>query len=127
VTSKLRQLVFKRAQNACEYCQLAQRQTSLPHEVDHIRAVKHRGATHSDNLALACAYCNAAKGPNVAGHDPLTDELVPLFNPRAQKWSEHFRWRGPILDGKTAIGRATVETLRINAPERVEHRLLLAR
>jgi 5-methylcytosine-specific restriction endonuclease McrA len=126
VTSKLRQLVFKRAQNACEYCQLAQRQTSLPHEVDHIRAVKHRGATHSDNLALDCAYCNAAKGPNVAGHDPLTDELVPLFNPRAQKWSEHFRWRGPILDGKTAIGRATVEILRINAPERLEHRLLLA-
>jgi len=127
VSSKLRELVFIRARHICEYCHLAQRNTSLPHEVDHIRAVKHRGRTRSENLALACSYCNAAKGPNVAGHDPLTDELVALFNPRMQKWSEHFRWSGSILEGKTAVGRATIEVLRINAPERVEHRLLLAR
>jgi hypothetical protein len=36
-----------------------------------------------------------------------------------------FVWDGAILCGKTAIGSATVELLRINQPERVDHRRLL--
>jgi hypothetical protein len=75
---------------------------------------------------LACAYCNAAKGTNAAGFDPETDELVPLFNPRADTWADHFVWDGPILVGRTPIGRATIEVLGINRPERVEHRRLLS-
>ena len=124
---KLRNSVRIRANESCEYCQLRQRDTTLPHEVDHIRARKHRGRSQAENLAYACSYCNAAKGPNVAGHDPTTDELVALFNPRTQKWNEHFRWRGAILEGKTPVSRATIDVLRINVPERIEHRQLLSR
>jgi len=47
---------------------------------------------------------------------------VPLFNPRRQKWATHFRWDGPVLIGRTAIGRVTVTLLRINDPLRVELR-----
>jgi hypothetical protein len=97
----------------------------LPHEVDHIRAQKHRGDDSPENLCLACAYCNAAKGPNIAGYDPQSDELVPLYNPRAHKWKNHFSWNGPALVGRTPIGRATIEVLGINSPERVDHRRLL--
>jgi hypothetical protein len=61
----------------------------------------------------------------VAGYDPVTDELVPLFNPRLEEWVDHFRWRGAELEGKTSIGRATIDVLRINIAERVEHRRLL--
>lgn len=121
----LRDQVRRRAANRCEYCQLAEAHTLLPHEWDHIRAQKHRGETSMENLCLACAYCNGAKGPNVAGYDPKSGRLTSLFNPRKQDWTEHFQWDGPVLLGKTGCGRTTIEVLKINAPERVEHRRLL--
>ena len=54
------------------------------------------------------------KGPNIAGLDPETGELTPLFNPRAGGWSEHFVWDGVGLRGRTPIGRTTVAVLDIN-------------
>jgi hypothetical protein len=101
--------------------------TSLPHTLDHIRALKHRGPTDVANLCWCCAQCNAAKGPNVAGHDPVTEELVALFNPRSNDWDDHFQWRGALLVGKCQTGRATVDVLRINDANRVAHRALLMR
>jgi hypothetical protein len=127
MNSALRARIRLRAGDRCEYCQLHQRETVLPHEVDHIRARKHLGRNVAANLCLACAYCNSSKGPNVAGHDPLTDELVALYNPRSQSWSEHFVWRGPVLEGKTSSGRATIAVLRIDDREGVEHRRLLTK
>lgn len=96
-----------------------------PFQLDHIRAQKHSGPTTAANLALSCLPCNSYKGSNVAGYDPDTDELQPLFNPRRDVWDEHFAWDGPLLRGRTPIGRATMVVLRINSPERVEHRRLL--
>jgi hypothetical protein len=66
--------------------------------------------------------CNSAKGSDLAGLDPRTRKLTPLFNPRRHKWSRHFAWDGPWLRGRTAIGRVTVAVLRINEPFRVAHR-----
>jgi hypothetical protein len=120
-----RKVLWERAGGKCEYCQLPQEGSVLPHEVDHIRAKKHRGPTTLRNTCLACAYCNGAKGSNVAGYDPETDILVPLFNPRADVWQDHFFREGPILHGKTPRGRATIDVLRINDPARIEHRRLL--
>ena len=73
--------------------------TSLPQ--------KHRGQTSLENLCLACAQCNAFKGSNIAGYDPVTGELTSLFNPRTHIWTEHFHWNGPTLVGTTPIARAT--------------------
>jgi hypothetical protein len=117
--------VRERASDRCEYCLLPQHGSVLPHEIDHIRARKHRGPTSLENTCLACAQCNAAKGPNVAGYDPLTGALVALFNPRVDIWSKHFAYDGAVLRGRTPEGRATVEVLGINQPDRVEHRRLL--
>jgi hypothetical protein len=41
---------------------------------------------------------------------------VPLFNPRTQIWSEHFRWDrdGLRIVGQTPIGRATVAALHLS-------------
>ncbi|HUG68130.1 MAG TPA: HNH endonuclease [Pirellulaceae bacterium] len=120
-----RQRVIDRADNCCEYCQLPQQCTSLPHELDHIRSQKLHGPTVLDNLCLACAPCNSAKGPLASGYDPDTNELIRLFNPRADNWDDHFDWNGPTLVGKTPIGRATIDVLNINDTLRVEHRGLL--
>src|SRR5947209_18194836 len=110
----LEELVWQRARGRCEYCQLPHEYHELPFEIDHIIARKHRGLTRASNLCLACFACNHHKGPNVAGVDPSTNKVVPLFNPRRHKWARHFRWDGPELVGLTPAGRATVAVLEIN-------------
>lgn len=106
---------------------MPQEYDALPCQLDHVRARKHHGPTTVANMALSCLACNARKGPNAAGYDPLTDTLVPLFNPRADDWDEHFRWHGPQLIGRTPVGRATIDVLGINATNRIAHRRLLIR
>jgi hypothetical protein len=96
-----------------------------PHEIDHIIAEKHHGATNAENLALACFACNNHKGPNIAGFDGESQQTIPLFHPRKQVWAEHFAWTGATLVGSTQVGRVTVDVLAINIPHRVAHRQAL--
>jgi hypothetical protein len=91
-------------------------------EIDHIIARKHGGLTLASNLCLSCFSCNAAKGSNIAARDKRTRKLAPLFHPRPHSWSRHFRWQGPIIIGRTPIGRVTIAVLNINDPFRVELR-----
>ncbi len=114
MNAALEQLVRQRAGGRCEYCHLPQVASGVPFEIDHIIARKHKGRTAASNLAVSCIYCNGYKGPCIAGRDPLTGKLSPLFNPRRHKWTFHVRYLGGELLGRTAIGRATVEVLRIN-------------
>ena len=125
MTPALRDQVRRRADDCCEYCQLPQSCTKLPHEADHIRAQKHRGPTSMENLCWACAMCNSHKGSDVSAYAPGTDELVRLFNPRIDAWRDHFTWDGPILDGLTPMAKATLELLQINSMSRVRLRQLL--
>jgi hypothetical protein len=118
----LEKLVWERAGNRCEYCRVAQEHDRLPFEIDHIIAKKHDGPTRSGNLCLACFADNNHKGPNIAGIDPDTGKVTPLFNPRRHKWGRHFRWDGPILVGRTPIGRATIAVLEMNLDYRVAFR-----
>ena len=113
--------VRRRAGNACEYCRLPADAHPGPFEIEHIIAKQHCGKTELRNLAFCCLRCNRFKGPNIAGLTRIGSRtvLVPLFHPRRHKWSRHFRWNGPMLVGKTAIGRATIEVLAINDPLRV--------
>jgi hypothetical protein len=94
-------------------------------EIDHIIARKHGGATVPANLALSCFWCNSFKGSDIASRDNQTRKLTSLFHPRRHKWSKHFRWQGPYLVGRTAIGRVTVVILHMNDPFRVELRASL--
>jgi hypothetical protein len=52
-------------------------------------------------------------------------KIVPLFNPRRHSGRRHFRWDGPVLIGRTAVGRGTVATLRINLDHRIAYRQAL--
>jgi hypothetical protein len=118
----LAQLVRERAQGLCEYCHILELYDRPGFEIEHIIARQHRGPTAAGNLAWACFSCNKRKGPNLAGIDIVTGRVVPLFHPRRHKWSRHFRWQGPMLVGRTPIGRATIEVLGINLPLRIRLR-----
>ena len=125
MAKSLRQLVRDRARRRCEYCQMPEDGDVQPFQLDHIRATKHSGPTSLQNLAWSCLPCNVFKGPNVAGYDPESDSLQPLFNPRRDDWSDHFEWTGAELVGLTPIGRTTIQVLRINETDRVELREVL--
>jgi hypothetical protein len=122
VARTLEDLVWRRAGGRCEYCQISWENLDLPFEVDHIIADHHLGQTRANNTCLACFACNRHKGPNVAGVDPATKKIVPLFHPRRHKWSRHFRWDGAVVVGQTPTGRATIITLKINLDHRVDLR-----
>lgn len=125
MAKSLRQEVIDRAGERCEYCGIPQACTSLPHELDHIRSLKLHGKTSSQNLCLACAQCNAHKGPLAAGYEAGSENLVRLFNPRDDEWDSHFEWSGATLSGKTDVGRVTIDVLNINDSRRVAHRQML--
>ena len=74
--SKLRETIRERALHRCEYCQVPEEFDQLPFQPDHIIAEKHGGATELDNLALSCYDCNMYKGPNIAGVDSDTGDVV---------------------------------------------------
>jgi 5-methylcytosine-specific restriction endonuclease McrA len=94
--------------------------------VDHIIAEKHGGKTSIENLCLSCFECNSYKGSDLSSVDwGFGDAIIPLFNPRQQQWSDHFRLKGSFVQPLTATGRVTVFLLRFNTPERLEERELL--
>lgn len=114
IPAELRRLVNSRAHECCEYCLLHQDDTQFTHQVDHLVAIKHDGQTVSENLALACLKCNRNKGSDLTAIDPVDGVIVPLFNPRAQVWTEHFAVAGVRVVGLMPPGRATVRLLRMN-------------
>ncbi|MGD0415823.1 MAG: HNH endonuclease signature motif containing protein [Terriglobales bacterium] len=117
--------VWQRARARCEYCQLPSAFHPAPFQIDHIIARQHGGTDAVDNLALACIHCNRFKGPNIAGVDPDSGEIVRLFDPRRDAWTEHFMWDGPELKALTQIGRVTISLLVVNDPEVVTVRKAL--
>lgn len=116
---RLRSQIRQRACLRCEYCHLPEAVSELRFQADHVLAAKHGGITATENLCWSCFRCNSHKGPNLAGVDEVTGEMSRLFNPRNDIWSEHFRWSGARLVGKTSVARATIHVLRINRAETV--------
>ena len=56
---------------------------------------------------------------------PATGRYCRLFNPRTDRWDEHFAIEGAQLTGRTDIAQATIKILRLNDPERLAERALL--
>jgi hypothetical protein len=121
-TAELRRQVIERAGNRCEYCRIHQEDAGSRHQVDHIIAEKHGGKTVLENLALSCLPCNRRKASDIGAIDPNSGQLVRLFDPRQQKWSDHFQFVSASVVGTTPEGRATVEFLQLNSPERQQER-----
>jgi hypothetical protein len=119
--------VRERASYACEYCGLHENVSLVSFHIEHVVARQHGGGDEPENLALACPECNRRKGPNIATIDPLSGELARLFNPRKDRWSDHFQTTAGTIEGRTAVGRGTTALLNFNAKGRVRLRQLAQR
>ena len=123
MSPELRRQVRGRAAERCEYCRLPDRiELTGPFHVEHIVARQHRGTDDLSNLAWACSRCNRHKGTNLSAVDPDSGKVVFLFNPRVEKWEGHFEIAVALILGTSAVGRATVQLLQMNADRRVELR-----
>lgn len=113
--------VHQRANFRCEYCQTPQLAIGQAMHVEHIIP---DGGDDLINLCLACPSCNLSKAQAISAPDPISGDIVSLFNARQQQWSDHYEWRedGKIVAGKTSIGRATISRLKMNQLRVVEAR-----
>jgi HNH endonuclease len=119
-------IVARRSNHRCEYCRAPEAIFNCVFEVEHIFPTSSGGTSEDSNLALACRNCNVRKSNHLSGRDNVSGEDVVLFNPRKDRWTEHFEIdldRGEVV-GLTAIGRVTVERLRMNDPVQIVARLL---
>jgi hypothetical protein len=125
VSADLRRLVASRAGGLCEYCLIHEDDTYLGCQVDHVISEKHGGATEAKNLAYACTSCNRAKGSDIGSIASSTGALTRLFNPRTDRWADHFVLVGAAIQPRSPIGEATVRALAMNDSERVLERVAL--
>jgi hypothetical protein len=112
-----------RAAHRCEYCRAPEVAFNFPFEVEHVTPAGLGGNDEPENLALSCRSCNIFKGNQHSAIDSVTGETVRLFHPRTDLWAQHFM----VADNKqviglTAIGRASVDLLRMNTPPQLNAR-----
>jgi hypothetical protein len=115
----LAQAVQQRAAGRCEYCRMHQALQGATFHVEHIVPESRGGPTTLPNLAWCCPSYNLYKSDRMHAVDPDTNELVPLFHPRQDNWNEHFGWLEYQLVARTPIGRATVNSLKLNTERRL--------
>ena len=72
ISPSLRQFVFERADNRCEYCGLSQIGQAATFHVDHVIPLAEDGQTAEGNLALACVSCSLRKAARLNVIDPVT-------------------------------------------------------
>jgi|SRR5437870_5491991 len=127
VSTELRALVARRADWLCEYCLIAEEDTFLGCHVDHVISEKHGGPTSADNLAYACVFCNQAKGSDVGSIIKSSGAFCRFFNPRTDRWADHFSLSGVRIEPVTEIGEVTARILGFNSLEQLfeRHALML--
>jgi len=126
--NKLKELIVKRAAGLCEYCKSPANISPQPFVIEHIIPKSKNGETIEENLALSCQGCNNYKNNKISGLDTLTGETINLYNPRTQEWTDNFKWSDDVLEmiGITAVGRVTIEELKLNRVELQNLRKVLA-
>lgn len=125
VSAELRRLVLHRAEQLCEYCLIHEADTFYGCQVDHIISEKHGGPTHEDNLALACTFCNRFKGSDIGSIVWSTGTFSRFFNPRLDRWSDHFALNGVTIIALSAVGEVTARILDFNGKDRLLERQIL--
>lgn len=126
ISSEIRQIVASRANNVCEYCLIAEDDAYFRFQVEHIISRKHGGSSDLENLALACVFCNRYKGSDIASLTPENGELVRFYNPRTDRWREHFRLNGVLIEPLTEIGEATIRILQMSHDDQILERQVLS-
>src|SRR5258708_6673374 len=92
VSEDVRKSVRSQAADRCGYCLSPQHLVMGWLEIEHIIATARGGSDDESNLWLACRLCNGYKGDQLNGFDVETGQWVRLFDPRRQRWPDHFAW-----------------------------------
>lgn len=90
--------------------------------VEHIVPRSQGGSSALDNLAWACPGCNLHKSDRTQVPDPQDGRPVTLFNPRTDRWPDHFQWDGYNVVPLSSVGRATAAALDLNHTRRLRIR-----
>lgn len=127
VSDLIRRRVGERAYLVCEYCLIHEDDTFWGCQVDHIISRKHGGSEELENLAFACACCNANKGSDIASLAGNPPRVTRLFHPRRDRWLRHFHSAKEFIEPVDDVGEATAKLLQLNHPNRIEEREFLSR
>lgn len=124
ISVELQRQIRDRFANCCAYCRTAEALTVTTFEFEHITPRSAGGESVLENLCLSCPSCNRYKAQRQTASDPLTEEMVSLFHPQLQAWTEHFAWSEDATEmiGLTPIGRATIAALKMNRPQMIRVR-----
>jgi len=128
ITEDVRRRVAASATNRCGYCRISAQFIYALMEIDYLLPIAKGGSDDEKNLWLACPRCNNYKRDEVSGTDPESQAVVMLYNPRRQRWWEHFRWNPDdlaLIVGIIPQGKATIDTLKLNNPANLAFRRLL--
>jgi hypothetical protein len=104
------------ARERCGFCLAPQRLVLGWLEIEHLHPRSRGGSDREENLWLACRLCNNFKSDQIDGIDLETSLRIRLFDPRRDRWWDHFSWSedGAHVIGRTPMGRVTVTCLQLN-------------
>ena len=113
---EVQEAVRFRAGHRCEYCHAPEQWQYVEFTMEHLIPIAAGGTSTIENLALACFACNRRKWDRRTGIDPDAGGEYQLFNPRVDRWNDHFAWSadGLTIVGVTSAGRVTVSMLDLN-------------
>ncbi len=116
IPADVEERVRRDARDRCGYCLSPQQLVMARLEIEHIIPRARGGTSAEANLWLSCPLCNRFKADRISARDPESGADVLFFNPRTERWSEHFRWSedGLRVIGLTSTGRATVSALHLD-------------
>ena len=73
-------------------------------------------------MACACVFCNRFKGTDLGSLSTRMGQLCRFFNPRTDRWADHFALDGVVIRPLTDVGEVTARILGMNHPDRVLER-----
>jgi len=109
IVNAIRDNLLFRAGYKCEYCHRVLLNASW--QIEHIKPQSKGGTDHPRNLAVACSRCNLNKREATEGKDYVTGKQTRLFNPRRDKWENHFGVVAGQIVGHSLVGRATARLI----------------
>ena len=94
----IQRAVLELSKGYCEYCVIPSNFSTDYFHHEHIIPLTLDGKTELGNLARSCGICNNNKSDKIKHTDPLTKQIIRLYHPRQDIWTDHFQWRA-ILRG----------------------------
>ena len=119
LNDRVKQIVRKRADFACEYCGVTEQNAGGELTVDHFLPQSKGGGDELENLVYCCSRCNLYKSDFWI--EPPNEPS--LWNPRVEPAENHF-WQADDghLYALTAKGELSIRILNLNRPQLVAYR-----